>query len=285
MRSGVRFRYFLPSFASKDPKTPRKKCDMNSYVGLERIISYGGALLRIHVEENLHRLNSHRQSGIGGLKKALQMLNILSAISFLAFVASGLIATAGQRWAAEPTRRSLTNLFIGIVLFVTFGAGFSQRDMWPFSSWAMMVGLTPPATRSLPTLRIVGVDANGNEYDIDYRAWHPLSLEELYTWMGRHFFKMGPVSQDHVASYLLQVANHGRERALSQGSLGLSNPWLGPLTAPTHVLHPAIWSHADAVPRNPFVGLRIYQESWDLETSESAPTKNMRALAYEYLHW
>jgi hypothetical protein len=211
-------------------------------------------------------------------------VNLLSTFFFLAFVSSGLAAAAGQRWATERTGRSLTNLFIGIVLFLSFASGISQRDMWPFSSWTMMAGLTPPVTHALPTLRIVGVDANGNEHEIDYRAWNPLSLEELYSWLNRHFFKMDPVSRDHVASYLVQLANHAREKALSQGGLNLPNRWLGPLTAPTHLLHPAIWSHAEGVPRNPFLGLRIYQESWDLEANASAPVKNTRVLAYEYLH-
>jgi len=210
-------------------------------------------------------------------------VNILSAGCFLAFVASGLVVAAGQRWASEATRRSLTNLFIGIVLFVSFASGLSQRDMWPFSSWTMMVGLTPPAARSLPTLRIVGVDANGGEHEIDYRAWNPLSLEELYSWINRYFFRMDPASRDRVASYLLQLSNHARERALIQGGLNFSNRWLGPLTAPTHLLHPAIWSHLDGVPRNPFLGLRIYQESWDLEVGASAPAKSQRVLAYEYV--
>lgn len=209
-------------------------------------------------------------------------MNVLSAVSFLAFVASGLAVAAGQKWAAEPTRRFLTNIFIGIVLLVSFAAGLSQRDMWPFSSWTMMVGLTPPATRSLPTLRIVGVDANGNEHEIDYRAWNPLSLEELYAWQNRHFFKMDLASQDLVASYLLQLSDQARERAISQGGLKFPHRWLGVLTAPTHVLHPAIWSAADGVPRDRFVGLRIYQESWDLEASQPAPVKNARVLAYEY---
>ena len=146
-----------------------------------------------------------------------------------------------------------------------------------------MMGLTPPAARSLPTLRIVGVDANGSEHEIDYRAWNPLSLEELYTWINRYFFRMDPVSRDRVASYLLQLSNHARERAISQGGLHFSNHWLGPLTAPTHLLHPAIWSHADGVPRNTFLGLRIYQESWDLEAGASAPAKNERVLVYEYV--
>jgi len=168
-------------------------------------------------------------------------------------------------------------------LVYQFASGLSQRDMWPFSSWAMMVGLTPPATRRLPTLRVVGVDANGNEHEIDYRAWSPLSLEELYSWINRYFFRMDPVSRDRVASYLLQLSNHARERAISQGGLNFLNRWLGPLTAPTHLLHPAIWSHADGVPHNPFLGLRIYQESWDLEAGASAPGKSQRVLAYEYV--
>jgi len=210
-------------------------------------------------------------------------VNVLSTFCFLAFVASGLAVAAGQRWASQPDRRTLTNVFIGIVLLFIFAAGLSQRDMWPFSSWTMMVGLTPPATRTLPTLRIVGVDANGNEHEIDYRAWSPLSLEELYAWLNHHFLRMDPASQDLVASYLLQLSDHARDKGLHNGGLDFQNRWLGALTAPTHVLHPAIWSHADAVPRDPFVGLRIYQESWDLDTGRSTRAKNTRILAYQYL--
>ena len=101
-----------------------------------------------------------------------------SAICFVAFVAFGLVIAASRRFADGPDRRRLTNAFLFFVLFVSFASGLTQHDMWPFSSWKMMTGLAPPVTRVHPTLRIVGVDASGNEHDIDYRAWQPLSGPE-----------------------------------------------------------------------------------------------------------
>jgi hypothetical protein len=208
--------------------------------------------------------------------------NIASAICFVAFVGSGLLAAASGRLSARWDRRRLINFFLFVALFVSFTSGLTQHDMWPFSSWKMMTGLTPPATRTLPTLNIVGADASGNEYDIDYRAWKPLSPEELDSWLRHDFYELDPTARDRVARYLLQISDDAREQALSSTGLAFTNRSLGPLTAPTHLLHPAIWSHVESVPHTPFVGLRIYEESWDLEARRFPAAMITRALAYEY---
>lgn len=209
--------------------------------------------------------------------------NIASAIGFMLFVGSGSAVAASHRFLSGVDRRRLINALLLVALFVSFGSGLSQRDMWPFSSWKMMTGLTPPATPALPTLSFVGVDASGKEYDIDYRAWKPLSPEELDSWLRHNFFQLDSAARDRVASYLLQLSNDAREEALSTAGLASVNRWLGPLTAPTHLLHPAIWSHVDRVPRNPFVGLRIYEDSWNLEERRLTNARITRVRAFEYL--
>ena len=142
----------------------------------------------------------------------------------------------------------------------------------------------PATTRDLPTPRIMGVDADGQEYDIDYRAWQPLSLEELISWLNFDFFRLEPSARDRVGRYFLDSANHAREQALSPDGLAYPNRWLGPFTAPTHMLHPPMWSSRGSVPRNSFAGIKIYEESWDLEERWGDPTRVTRTLAYEYPH-
>ena len=208
--------------------------------------------------------------------------NIASTICFVGFVVSGLLVVVGGRFLAAPAKRRLTNAFLLLVLIVSFTPGLTQHNMWPFSSWPVLAMPMPAAARDLPTPRIMGVDGRGHEYNIDYRAWQPLSLEELNSWLNLHFFHLDREAQDSVGKYLLERSNRAREQALSPAGLAYPNRWLGPLTAPTHMLHPALWSHSGNVPGNPFVALRIYEESWDLEERRLDPTKLTHTLAYEY---
>jgi hypothetical protein len=208
--------------------------------------------------------------------------NIASTIGFLGFLALGLLVAFSGQFFPEGGKRKVKNMFLGFALFISLAAGVTQHNMWPFSSWPVLAMQLPAATRDLPTPRIVAVDSDGIERDIDYRAWQPLSLEELNSWMNLHFFKLDAAAKDRVGKYLLDRANHAREQALSPSGLAYPNRWLGPFTAPTHLLHPAIWSHADNVPKASFVKIRIYEQSWDLELRERDPSRVTRALAYEY---
>jgi hypothetical protein len=209
--------------------------------------------------------------------------NIISTVCFVAFVVCGLlVAAGGGLLLTEPARRQLTNAFLLLVLGVSFAAGLTQHNLWPFSSWPVLAYAVPTGGRYPPLPRIVGFDASGKEYDIDYRAWQPLSLEELLSWVRLSFAGLDPAARDRVGRYLLERSNRAREQALSPAGLTFANRWLGPLTAPTHMLHPAIWSHPESVPHNSFIGLRIYDESWDLEERSRDPQKVTRVLTYEY---
>jgi hypothetical protein len=209
------------------------------------------------------------------------MLSIVALVAFAGFLALASIVAVSRRLGVAPSaRRFVTNAMIAYALAASSFAGISQHDMWPFSSWTMMVGLTPPATRVIPTLRVMGVDSEGCESDIDFRAWQPLSMEELYSWLQRDFFRLEPASRDRVGVYLLQSINRARTEVLNSSGLAWSSPVLGPLSAPTHLLHPAIWAQRNAVPKNPFVSVRIYKEAWDLQATTGVSTS--RVLAYEY---
>jgi hypothetical protein len=109
-----------------------------------------------------------------------------------------------------------------------------------------------------------------------------LALEELTSWIKIYFTQLDPAAQDRVGTYLLNRSNNAREQSLSSAGLPYPNRWFGPLTAPTHMLHPAIWSHPENVPRHLFVRLRIYEESWDIEERRRDPQRVTRVLIFDY---
>ena len=208
--------------------------------------------------------------------------NIVSALCFLVFVTCGLLVAVLGKFLSATPRRRLTNVFLLVVLFISFGAGLTQHNLWPFSCWPVLA-YPSPTDGNYPALpRIMGVDISGNEYDIDYRSWRPMALEELLSWMKLHFARLDPVARDRVGAYLLGRSNLARDQALSSAGLPYANRWFGPLTAPTHMLHPAIWSHPESVPHNSFVELRVYQETWNLEERSRDPQKVTRVLVFDY---
>jgi hypothetical protein len=208
--------------------------------------------------------------------------NILSAFCFVGFVTFGVLVAICGRFLSSTARRRLTNVFLLVVLIVSFGAGLTQHNLWPFSSWPVLAYPVSTGSNYRPLPRIMGVDISGNEYDIDYRAWRPLALEELLSWIKLHFARLDPAARDRVGAYLLRRSNLAREQALSSAGLPYPNRWFGPLTAPTHMLHPAIWSHLESVPRNSFVELRVYEEAWNLEERHRDPQKVTRVLVFDY---
>jgi len=209
-------------------------------------------------------------------------INIVSTFCFLMFVTFGLLVAVLGRLLSATARRRLTNVFLLAVLFISFGAGLTQHNLWPFSSWPVLAYPGPASGNYSALPRIMGVDVDGNEYDIDYRAWQPLELEELLSWIRLHFVRLDPAARDRVGAYLLGRSNLAREQASSSAGLPYPNRWFGPLTAPTHMLHPAIWSHPESVPHNSFVGLRVYEETWNVEERSHDPQRVTRVLAFDY---
>lgn len=208
--------------------------------------------------------------------------NIVSTFCFIVFLTSGLLVVVSERFPPAAARRRLTNVFLLVVLFISFGAGLTQHNLWPFSSWPVLAFPGPGSGHYSALPRIMGVDVDGNEYDIDYRAWQPLELEELLSWMRLHLARLDPAAHDRLGAYLLSRSNLAREQAVSSAGLPYPNRWLGRLTAPTYMLHPAIWSRPGSVPRKSFIELRIYEERWNPEERSHDPQKVARVLVFDY---
>ena len=206
------------------------------------------------------------------------MLNAASGLAFLGFLAAALLVALAERGRVGPRRR-FVNTFLAYAVLASFAAGLSQRDAWPFSKWPMAGGR---AEREYSAIRIVGMDADGVEHRIDYRAWQPMAFDELMPWMHRTFPRLPAAAQDRVAAYLLEKAESSRRRAQSGGSAGYLHRYLGPLAAPEFDLHPRPWSSPGAVPARPFVGLRVYRETWNQEERRRDPTSGRRQLLHEY---
>lgn len=206
------------------------------------------------------------------------MLNVLSALCFAGFVLAALSVLVLER-KRPSARRAGVSAFLLYYLAASFGAGLSQRDAWPFSKWALAA---TPAVASVTSTRIVGVDSAGREHEVDHRAWEPVAADELLPWMQIVFPVLSRREQDRVAAALLVDAERARQQARAGRGPGYLHRFLGPLAAPRFLLHPRLWSAPSTVPSLPFVGVRVYTESWGVEDRARDPRALARSLAYEY---
>jgi len=198
-------------------------------------------------------------------------------LPILGFAALGLAAGLARRGAVD--NRLLVNLFIAYTLAVSLGAGLTQREIWPFSAWPLVAGRVPtPVTHP----RFLAVDADGREHEIDYRAWAPIEFDEFIGWEEKNFHRLDRESQDRVASYVLGIIERNRQRWAAGKPERHFDRYLGPFSAPFFLGHPDRWIAGARVPEKPFVGLRLYKETWSVEERRRDPAKVTRALAYEY---
>jgi hypothetical protein len=205
------------------------------------------------------------------------MLDVAAALGFLAFV------TAGVRlWktglSAEAYRRRV-NVFLAVILMVSFAAGLGQRDLWPFSSWPLVAGTLDD---EITQPRMVAVDADGAEHDVDVRAWQPLSFDELMSWMDLVFPTLDADARSRAAAHLVGLAERARLRAVAGEPIGSWSRYLGPLTAPTFILHPYRWSDRSKIPARELTGLRFYHETWSLSARARGAHTLRRQLVFRY---
>ena len=196
-------------------------------------------------------------------------------LPFKVFLLVGLLAAVRQRGRERPV--AFLNAFLGVALGFSFAPIVTQRDNWPFSAWPL-VALYAPET--MTQVRVVALDALGREHEIDFRAWRPLDFGELFSWLQGPFQRLAPAERDAAFAYLLYRVEAARQRALEHGLSGQG--WLGPLETPSFVLHPRRWKGPDTTPREPFVGLRLYRETWSPEM-RARDGSVARKLALEYL--
>ena len=203
-------------------------------------------------------------------------MGLVKAAILLGFVATGLLAALAWR---RPAERRFVNVFIAYTVVVSLAAGLFQREAWPFSTWPLVAG-TVARPVSMP--RIMAVDSRGEEHNIDYRSWNPYEFQELIAWKDENFRRLDRASQDHAAAFLLDLIERSRSAWAAGAPIRYLDKYLGPFSAPLFLGHPAYWGPPAGVPREPFVGLRIYTETWDVEERARDPSKVTRKLDYEY---
>ena len=200
--------------------------------------------------------------------------HLLVAGLFLAFVGLGLLAA--RPGGASPRGSRRVNVYIGYILLLSFGAGLSQREAWPFSTWPLIAGrVANPVVQP----RVLATDAGGKEHAIDYRAYLPFEFAELTAWEEQNFFDLEPMQQQQACDYLLGRIEHARQRWI-RGHVPQRGP-LGPFGSPYFLSHPPIWSDPAKLPRTPLVGLRFYEEEWDVEVRRVNANAYRRTLRYE----
>lgn len=204
------------------------------------------------------------------------MLNVASGLAFGAFVLLALsVLHAEWRRPEARVRRRTALLVFGVAL--SFGAGLTGHDAWPFSDWPLAAGRVGPIVTSS---RIVAVDSSGTEHAIDARAWQPLVYDELSPWVHLRLPTLPPETQGRAARFLLHHVERERRRAVAGQGVGYFDRFLGPLAAPYFVLHPRTWP--DQAGSLPFVALRVYHESWNVRVRAADPRALSRLLVYEY---
>jgi hypothetical protein len=181
---------------------------------------------------------------------------------FLGFVALGLFAFARGRRPGAGGARAAADRLILYVLAVSLAVGITQQESWPFSNWALVHGLAP---RQMASWEIEAVDDGGRSWPVDPRVLQPLSPEEFGAWMGSGLGRLSPEGRRRIGQFVLARAEAGRARVKAGGRVGVSERWLGPLAAPYHFHGRPVWRGPADVPDRPFIGVRLWSLSWDVE--------------------
>ncbi|MBL8997126.1 MAG: hypothetical protein JNL44_07390 [Gemmatimonadetes bacterium] len=167
--------------------------------------------------------------------------------------------TSGTGGPSAAVRR-----FIAVALAMSLLAGFSQRELWPFATWALMPARSPADVR---IRALVCVDSADRPFAVDHRAWAPLTEEELLSWIRGPFTRLEAAAQRTAIVSLTERVEAGRVRA--RGGLfpaAHASP-LGRFAASSHLLHPLRWTTPERTPATPCVALRLVERRWNVDSA------------------
>jgi hypothetical protein len=186
--------------------------------------------------------------------------DLVAGALFVGFVLAVIVV------ARSPQRR-LQRALVAYVIGVSTLAGASQRDLWPFSSWRLMIGPAPRAVGGPDDrrLQVLLRSQDGRAYRLDHRAIEPLDLGELLAWIRQYGASPDPSLLEGLCAFVLERAEASRLRVRAGGQPGYFASLLGPAMAPKHFLYPNLWSAPDDVPEQPFRSAEIRTEHWDIE--------------------
>lgn len=173
------------------------------------------------------------------------MVELAKLAAFLLFLALGLFAARSRRGA---------RYFVGYTVIISLFAGTTQLDVWPFTSYTL-AAFRPRPHVTICTLKLVGVDARGGEWDVDPLSWSPHYHSIVQYWLDAQWTRLPPDQQRETLRYLARRAEQARgagERIGFQRYLGAAyDPYWWLLDRP-----------AASAP-TPYVALRIYRSCAD----------------------
>ena len=191
------------------------------------------------------------------------LTDAIAATGFVALVVTGVACARAPRGSgAASTPRRRVHLFLSVGLGLSLLAGATRINLWPLSAWNMM-HLKLPTDVRVPAL--LCADSTGATYAVDYRAWAPLSEEDLDAWLNGPFAKLSAADQDAARDKLLRMAESSRLRVRSGGSAAASPSPFGRWAASSHLLHPRRWSEASDPPEMSCVALRRVVRAWNVQ--------------------
>lgn len=192
------------------------------------------------------------------LEPVIELLRLGCFLTLLTLLTAHLVAVLRQAEQSQKRRATITIVF---VLAVTFAAGFTQLDAWPFTHWALVHGLR---SSTMHSWEIEGIDASGGVWRVDKGIFQPMAPEEIAASLAR-VPHMSPSARDEVLRWIYERAESGRARVVS-GKTFPRNDWLlGRWSAPYHFTAELLWRERRDVPADPFRRIRLIFTAWSIE--------------------
>jgi len=206
------------------------------------------------------------------------MLHLLRLAVFSSFVLLGL-ATQYPPAAWRQRRRRVT-CFILFFIIVSFEVGLSRREIWPFSTWAVVSGLSP---KTITNYDFEVTTADGRIVRVDPAVWQPASDNEILDgWIAWHIDETTPSEREALGQFVLERAERVRQ-SIQRGSKGGVNGWLlGRFAAPYLFGRRTVWRSRADVPDSPFVAVRLVRETWDVRERYQDESRVAREIVYEF---
>jgi hypothetical protein len=200
----------------------------------------------------------------------IALLSVARLFAFLIFVALGSIA------AYRRDRRS-ANQLIAYTIAVTLITGFTQRESWPFTTWALFHHLAP---ERFSELAFEFVDEGAQVHPADARMWQPVSDADVAAWLNQNFERLSPLQRKQFLGAVLARAESARVTLLSTGRS--PNEWLlRRFAAPYHFLRPKPWTAGPDIASRRFVGVRLVRLSWNVDERARDPHAVQRSVIDE----
>ena len=205
--------------------------------------------------------------------------DVVAAAGFCAVVGVGLWSVV--RTHAEP-RASRPPMPVHFVIILAAGlgllAGFAQRELWPFATWKLMADIS---TADVRVRALVCADSAGNSFAVDHRAWAPLTEEELFSWSWNRLTLLDTAKQSVVAVALVAQVESARQRARLGLDPAARPSILGPIAAPSHLLHPRLWTGPHDTPVTSCVALRLVERRWNVDSAAAGRGSVVVATVWE----